>query len=67
MNADRIAAFRANPAVILSLHKIIDADGLDLQQVFDHTQAVFGPVTFIGLFQAPAREFPAIITGSVFV
>ena len=49
MDADRIATFRTNPAGVFNFHEFLDADCLNLQQVFDHAHAVFGTVTRIEL------------------
>ena len=58
MNTYCAFTFGASPFYILVLYKFPDTVILDIFKVFDHAHIVFGPVSFIQMFQ--------IITGKIF-
>ena len=62
MHADRSAAARAGPSRFLFLKKISKAGTFNIPKIFDHAHGVFGPVSFIKMFQLIAGEGRAFKT-----
>ncbi len=56
MNTNSAAAMRARPSHFFICHEFSYAIFLNVYKIFDHAHVVFGPVSFIQMFQIAAGK-----------
>jgi hypothetical protein len=62
MDTNRTFTSGASPSYIFVLQKFSHTEFLNIFKIFDHAHIVFGPVSFVQMFQIIAREISAFKT-----